>query len=59
MSNRYKPLLDREYLKSVLHYEYLDYLNSGQDDELVTRLQGWAKRELKRETQADLREHEI
>ena len=51
--DRYKPLLDRDFLKSHLDYEYRDYLAAGADAALLERLRGWAKRELKRETQAE------
>jgi hypothetical protein len=50
---RFKPLLDREFLKGVLHYEFVDYSNDGHDDILKQRLANWAARELKRETQAE------
>lgn len=52
-ADRFKPLLDREFLKAELHYEFLDYQESGQDPDLLARLEGWAKREIKRETQAE------
>ncbi len=51
--DRFKPLLDREFLKAELAYEYQDYLAAGSDDDLRARLTEWAKRELKRETQAE------
>ena len=51
--DRFKPLLDREFLKGELHYEYVDYCAGTQDAELHERLAKWAKRELKRETQAE------
>ncbi|MGN6500400.1 MAG: hypothetical protein ACTHKM_09665, partial [Tsuneonella sp.] len=51
--DRYKPLLDRDFLKSQLDYEYRDYVADKADDALLERLQGWAKRELKGETQAE------
>lgn len=51
--DRYKPLLDREFLKAELHYDYLDYCNGSADDDLKTRLVHWSRRELKRETQAE------
>lgn len=50
---RYKPLLDRDFLKAELHYEYEDYCAADQDSEIRTRLEQWRKRELKRETQAE------
>ena len=46
--DRYKPLLDRDFLKSQLAYEYRDYLANAEDTTLLARLEGWAKRELKR-----------
>jgi hypothetical protein len=52
-ADRFKPLLDREFLKGLLHYEYLDYQNGGHDEALKQRLSDWAMRELKRETQAE------
>ncbi|WP_374942416.1 Eco57I restriction-modification methylase domain-containing protein [Sphingomonas sp.] len=51
--DRFKPLLDREFLKAELAYEYEDYLAANTDDGLRERLAEWAKRELKRETQAE------
>lgn len=51
--DRYKPLLDRDFLKSQLDYEYRDWLESGEDAALCARLEGWTRRTLKRETQAE------
>jgi len=51
--DRFKPLLDREFLKAELHYEYVDYCAGTVDAELRIRLADWSKRELKRETQAE------
>ncbi len=51
--DRYKPLLDRDFLKSQLDYEYRDYVTSSEDDILLARLNGWAQRLLKRESQAE------
>jgi hypothetical protein len=51
--DRFKPLLDREFLKAELHYEYTDYCAGGIDEQLRARLDGWSKRELRRETQAE------
>lgn len=51
--DRYKPLLDRDFLKSQLAYEYQDYLAEGRDAPLLERLRRWADREIKRETQAE------
>ena len=50
---RFKPLLDRDFLRGALHHEYEDYKAGDTDDELKKRLVGWSKRELKRETQAE------
>lgn len=50
---RYKPLLERDFLKAELHYEFDDYKASGEDDALLARLRQWSTRELKRETQAE------
>ena len=50
---RFKPLLDRDFLRGALHYEYENYKAGDTDDELKKRLIGWSKRELKRETQAE------
>ncbi|WP_375393068.1 hypothetical protein [uncultured Sphingomonas sp.] len=50
---RFKPLLDREFLKAELAYEYEDYVVAGVDDAVRARLAQWAARELKRETQAE------
>ena len=52
-SDRFKPLLDREFLKAELHYEYQDYCASGEDEALRERLTNWSWRELRRETQAE------
>lgn len=51
--DRFKPLLDRDFLKAELAYEYIDYKAEGHDAALRQRLEGWADRELKRETQAE------
>jgi hypothetical protein len=51
--DRFKPLLDRDFLKAELHYEYQDYCASGEDEALRSRLRDWSKRELRRETQAE------
>jgi Eco57I restriction-modification methylase len=51
--DRYKPLLDRDFLKSQLAYEYQDYQTEGRDAPLLERLRNWAGRELKRERQAE------
>jgi hypothetical protein len=52
-TDRFKPLLDREFLKGELWYQFLDYQTQGHDDALKQRLADWATRELKRETQAE------
>ena len=52
-SDRFKPLLDKDFLKSILHYEYLDYCTGDADHALRARLELWSSRELKRETQAE------
>jgi len=51
--DRFKPLLDREFLKAELHYEYVDYCAGPTDADLRARLAHWSNRELKRETQAE------
>ena len=51
--DRFKPLLDREFLKGELAYEFADYRAGAVDDGLRTRLANWATREVKRETQAE------
>ena len=51
--DRFKPLLDSEFLKAELDYEFKDFVASGEDDRVKERLERWAKRELKRETQAE------
>lgn len=51
--DRFKPLLDREFLKAELHYEYVDYCAGEIDAKLLARLAHWSNRELKRETQAE------
>ena len=50
---RFKPLLDREFLRAELHYEFQDYKASSNDAELQQRLSGWVARKIKRETQAE------
>jgi hypothetical protein len=50
---RFKPLLDREFLRAELHYEYEDWLRRDSDAQLSDRLKGWRDREIKRETQAE------
>lgn len=53
MTDRFKPLLDRDFLRAELYYEFQDYLSSDEDDLLKHRLRNWGRRELKRETQAE------
>ena len=50
---RFKPLLDREFLKAELHYEFRDFLANGQDDVLKARVADWHKRTEKKETKAE------
>ena len=51
--DRFKPLLDRSYLRGELDYFFRDYLAEGHDAPLLERLQNWLKRDLKKETQAE------
>lgn len=51
--DRFKPLLDTQFLKAEFDYEFKDFVASGEDERLKERLAGWARRELKRETQAE------
>ena len=51
--NRFKPLLDRSFLRGEMEYEFRDYLNAGHDAPLLAKLQSWLGRELKKETQAE------
>lgn len=44
MAERYKPLLDRQFLKSELHYEYESYKGTPDERVLVERLTGWSNR---------------
>ena len=55
--DRFKPLLDREFLKAELHYEYEDYCAADADASLRARLTEWSAREVKRETQAEAAWH--
>ncbi len=52
-ADRFKPLLDREFLKAELHYAFEDYVASGGDSSLRSRLEDWAARKVVRETQAE------
>ena len=52
-ADRYKPLLERDFLRAELHYEFLDYCKSGEDEKLLQRLDDWQKRFLTKETQAE------
>jgi hypothetical protein len=52
-ADRFKPLLDRQFLKAELHYEYEAWQAADGDAALLNRLQGWHDREIKRETQAE------
>jgi hypothetical protein len=51
--DRFKPLLDTQFLKAEFDYEFKDFISSGEGKRLKDRLQNWANRELKRETQAE------
>ena len=50
--DRFKPLLDRSFLRGALEYEFQDYMSNGQDAPLLERLNDWLKRELTMETKA-------
>lgn len=50
--DRFKPLLDRSFLRGALEYEFQDYVSNGQDAPLLERLNDWLKRELTMETKA-------
>jgi hypothetical protein len=52
-ADRYKPLLERDFLRAELHYEFEDYRTSGEDEALLRRLDEWKTRELKKESQAE------
>lgn len=52
-ADRFKPLLDRSFLRGELEYEFQDYLTDGHDAPLLERLNNWLKRDLKKETQAE------
>ncbi|MBN9788780.1 restriction endonuclease subunit M [Pseudonocardia sp. TMWB2A] len=52
-NDRFKPLLDRSFLRAELEYEFQDYLADGRDDNIKAVLEGWVKREIKRETKAE------
>lgn len=52
-ADRYKPLLERDFLRAELHYEFEDYRASGEDERLLQRLEDWSNRFLKRETLAE------
>lgn len=52
-TGRYKPLLERDFLRAELHYEFEDYKASGEDEALLKRLEDWRARFLKKETQAE------
>ena len=52
-ADRFKPLLDRSFLRGELDYEFRDYLAEGHDPPLLERLQHWLRRDLKKETQAE------
>jgi hypothetical protein len=50
-ADRFKPLLDRSFLRGALEYEFQDYLSDGHDAPLLERLNNWLKRDLKKESQ--------
>ena len=51
--NRFKPMLDRAFLRGELAYEFEDWKADGHDAALLGRLRGWSARELTRETQTE------
>jgi len=51
--DRYKPLLERDFLRAEFHYEFEDYKSSSEDEMLLKRLEHWRDRYLKKETQAE------
>lgn len=42
---RFKPLLDRQFLKAELDYQYRDYVVDAADEANHERLKNWAKRD--------------
>jgi hypothetical protein len=52
MTDRYKPLLDRDFLRAELDREYLNY-RVDHDEELIERLTNWHANTVRRETQAE------
>ncbi len=52
-ADRFKPLLDRGFLRGALSYEYEDYKSGGHDAALLETLRNWSARALTRETQAE------
>lgn len=52
-ADRFKPLLDRSFLRGEMEYEFQDYLSDEHDAPLLERLNNWLKRDLKKETQAE------
>lgn len=53
MTDRFKPLLDRTFLKAEFTYEYEDFKDSPLEDELLSRLEAWARRSIRGETQIE------
>ena len=52
MTDRYKPLLDRDFLRAELDREYLNY-RVDHDEALLQRLTNWHANTVRRETQAE------
>ena len=53
-TGRYKPLLERDFLRAEFNYEFEDYKSSGLDQQLLQRLENWKARGLTGETQAEV-----
>jgi len=53
MTDRFKPLLDRSFLKAEFTYEFQDFQNGPLEGELLSRLTGWAGRSIRGETQIE------
>ena len=50
MIDRFKPLLDRTFLKAEFHYEFEAFVRNGFDEALKTRLAAWHARSVTGET---------
>jgi hypothetical protein len=53
MTKTYQPLFTDSFLRAIWGADYQDYIDTGADDALLTRLKHWSEKEFQKETKAE------